>query len=511
MGILKKVFPFFKTIYCSTVNMTTRKPSLFLPVICLLSIFLPALTSCSKKVVENAIPSPASPSQPLKTDVAMWLTTPDKTKLLQKQNLSLLFNHTANQNTTIGVDTGTVYQSIDGFGFALTGGSATLLNHLSASQSDALLKELFATDSTHIGISYLRISIGASDLSAADFTYDDMPAGQVDTGLTHFSIDQEMTDLVPVLKRIIAINPSIKIVAAPWTAPVWMKVNTTGNNGFTAGGLNTVYYDAYARYFVKYIQAMQAQGITITAVTPQNEPLNPNNNPSLVLQANEEENFVKNNLGPRFSAAGLSTKIIVYDHNADRPDYPLTILQDAAANPYVDGSAFHLYAGEISALTPVHATFPAKNLYFTEIYTASTGNFSADLSWHINNVIIGATRNWCKNVIEWNLASDPSFGPHTSGGCTTCQGALTIGADITRNVSYYIIAHASKFVRPGAVRIASDNQSTLPNVAFKNTDGSKVLIVLNTGGNTQTFNISFNNKTVTSSLNAGAVATYAWN
>ena len=210
-------------------------------------------------------------------------------------------------------------------------------------------------------------------------------------------------------------------------------------------------------------------------------------------------------------AASLSTKIIVYDHNTDRTDYPLDILADPAANPFVDGSAFHLYAGSIAALTPVHTAYPNKNIYFTEQYTASTGNFAGDLSWHITNLIVGATKNWSRNVLEWNLATDASYGPHTNGGCSVCQGALTLnGSAVTRNVSYYIIAHASKFVRPGAVRISSPDEATLPNVAFKNTDGSKVLIVLNSGGATQTFNIQFNGKIVTSTLYSGSVATYVW-
>ncbi|MDF2432649.1 MAG: glucosylceramidase [Mucilaginibacter sp.] len=481
-----------------------KKIKSFTLVALFLMVFFATL-SCSKKTSGSVQPvTPVTPVTPVKTDVSMWLTTPDRQSLLQKQNIGLLFSAATNSNTTINVDTTTQYQSIDGFGFALTGGSATLINGLPAAQQDALLKELFATDSTNIGISYLRISIGASDMSAGDFTYDDVSG--TDVNLQNFSISKEMTDLIPVLKKIIAINPSIKILGSPWTAPAWMKTN----NSFSQGSLSTVYYDAYARYFVKYIQAMQQQGITIDAVTPQNEPLNANNNPSMVMQPVEEENFVKNNLGPQFKAAGLTTRIIIYDHNADRTDYPLTILADPAAYQYVDGSAFHLYAGNISALTPVHTAYPNKNLYFTEIYTASTGSFSGDLLWHLNNVIIGATRNWCRNVIEWNLATDPSFGPHTNGGCTTCQGALTIGSFIARNVSYYIIAHASKFVRPGAVRIASDNETILPNVAFKNTDGSKVLIVLNSGTTAQTFNIKFNLKIVTSTLAAGAVATYKW-
>lgn len=469
--------------------------------------------SYSKKAVTGGTPIiPVVPVTPVKSDMAMWVTNASQSELLQKQNIALNFSAGINNtNTTIAVDTTTTYQTIDGFGFCLTGGSATLINGLAPTQQSALLQELFATDSTHIGISYIRISIGASDLSATDFTYDDVQSGQTDVNLSSFSISAELTDLVPVLKKIIAINPSIKILGSPWTAPVWMKINTTGNNGFTAGSLNPVYYGAYATYFVKYIQAMKAQGITIDAITPQNEPLNPNNNPSMVMQPVEECNFIKNNLGPQLKAAGLTTKIIIYDHNTDRTDYPLTILADAAANAYIDGSAFHLYNGSIDALTPVHNQYPARNIYFTEQYTATTGTFAGDLSWHIANLIVGATKNWSRNVLEWNLATDAGYGPHTNGGCSTCQGALTIsGSGITRNVSYYIIAHASKFVRPGAVRISSTDETSLPNVAFKNTDGSKVLIVLNTSNTAQSFNIQFNGKTVTSALAGGAVATYIW-
>ena len=479
----------------------------------LIPVTLLTFAACGKKSV-NSGPQPVTPVTPVtpaKSDVAMWLTNSDQSTLFAKQNVSLVFSGSNNSNTTIDVDTTTNYQTIDGFGFCLTGGSATLINTLAPTQQDALLKELFASDGTNIGISYLRISIGSSDLSAQDFTYDDVAAGATDVNLTGFSINAEKTDLIPVLKKILAINPKIKILATPWTAPVWMKLATTGNNGFTGGSLNTAYYDVYAQYFVKYIQAMQAQGITIDAITPQNEPLNPNNNPAMVMQPVEECNFIKNNLGPQLKAAGLATKIIIYDHNTDRTDYPLDILADPVANPFVDGSAFHLYAGNITALTPVHAAYPAKNVYFTEQYTSSTGNFSGDLGWHITNLIIGATKNWSRNVLEWNLAIDPNLGPHTAGGCSVCLGALTInGQNITRNVSYYIIAHASKFVRPGAVRIATPDVPGFANVAFKNTDGSKVLIVLNSQATQQTFNIKFNGKIVTSTLNGGAVATYVW-
>jgi glucosylceramidase len=292
-----------------------------------------------------------------------------------------------------------------------------------------------------------------------------------------------------------------------------MKVNTTGNNGYTGGSLNTAagYYDAYARYFVKYLQAMQAQGITIDAITPQNEPLNPYNNPSMVMQPDEQANFIKNNLGPQIRAAGFQTKIIAYDHNTDRIDYPETVLADGGANPYVDGSAFHLYAGNISSLTDVHNAYPNKNVYFTEQWVGAPSNFGGDLSWHVNTLIIGATRNWSRNVLEWNLASDPNNNPHTPGGCSTCLGGITVsGTSITRNVGYYIIGHASRFVRPGAVRISSNLSGSIQNVAFKNSDGSKVLIALNNGSSSVSFKVKWGAESFTYTLAAGAVATFKW-
>ena len=440
-----------------------------------------------------------------KSDVLYWKTNPSANTYFTRQSVGLNFSHTTNANKTIAVDSTQTYQKIDGFGFALTGGSATLINGLSSTNKTSLLKELFTSDSTNIGVSYLRISIGASDLSDHAFSYDEV-AG--DSTLQNFSIDEEMKDLIPVLKEIVQLNPTIKIIATPWSAPAWMKTN--GN--YSGGSLKTECYDVYARYFVKYIQAMQAEGIPIEAVTPQNEPLNASNNPAMVMLANEQNNFIKNYLALQFKANNIKAKIIVYDHNLDVPEYAEQLLSDPTTYNLVDGSAFHLYSGNISTMSKVHDKYPDKSLYFTEQYTASTGNFAGDLQWHIQTLIIGATRNWSKNVIEWNLASNPELGPHTIGGCSTCLGAITIsGGSVTkRNVSYYIIAHASKFVRPGASRISSTDFGDLPNVAFKNSDGTKVLVVLNNTSTTQTFNLQFNGKTVSPVLEAGSVGTFVW-
>ena len=459
-------------------------------------------SSCSKKISGNDAsidPAPVS-------NMDFWLTKGDQSALLQKQTTTLSFSTITNSNPTVNVDTTQTFQTIDGFGYSLTGGSAYVINRLPLTVKSDLLKELFGSDATSIGVSYLRISIGASDLNASVFSYDDVPAGETDINLDHFSLDPDKDDVIPLLKEILTINPAIKILGSPWSPPVWMKDN--GNS--KGGSLLPQYYDVYAKYFVKYIQQMKAEGITIDAITPQNEPLHPGNNPSMLMVATEEADFIKNNLGPAFQAAGINTKIIVYDHNCDRPDYPLTILNDPAASPFVNGSAFHLYAGDISALSQVHNTHPDKALYFTEQWTGSNEAFDGNLTWHVKNVIIGSMRNWSRIALEWNLASDQNYNPHTPGGCTECKGALTINGSVSRRASYYIIAHASKFVPPGSIRIGSNITGNLYNVAFKTPEGKKVLIVENDGAASANFNIAFNGKSVATSLPGRAVGTYVW-
>jgi len=439
------------------------------------------------------------------SDISSWITNPGSAVYLKKQNTISNFSAVSNSYPSIVVDSITKYQSMDGFGFSLTGGSAYLINNLPYLKKDELLHELFANDSATIGISYLRISMGASDLDSYVFSYDDTNSTE-DVTLPGFSLGPDALNLIPILKSILAINPTLKIIATPWSAPVWMKTNKSAKGG----SLKPECFAAYALYFVKYIQAMKEQGITIDAITPQNEPLNPDNNPSMYMSALDQASFIKNNLGPAFAKSNIATKIVLYDHNCDVPDYPLSILNDPDARKYSDGSAFHLYGGSISALSTVHNAFPDKNIYFTEQWVGGPGNFAEDLKWHVKNLIIGAPRNWSKNVIEWNLAADANYDPHIIGGCSTCMGALTIGSTVTRNVSYYIIAHASKFVPLGSVRIESNIIPNLPNVAFQTPDGKKVLIVLNESASNQTFNIRFKSKNSVHNLAAGSVASYIW-
>jgi glucosylceramidase len=460
---------------------------------------LAALNSCGRD--ENVAP----PNPVLPPSVEFYLTKPDRSSLLALTT-SGITAMSSNGNPTIAVSDQSTYQEMDGFGFALTGGSALHLNNMGSSQRAALLEELFGADG--IRISYLRISVGASDLDEAPFSYNDLPAGQTeDLDLEHFSIAKDRENLIPVLQEILAINPSMKILASPWSAPSWMK---TGNRTI-GGSLKPAYYAVYANYLVKYIQAYQAAGIAIDALSVQNEPHHDGNNPSMRMDANEMAAFVKNALGPAFASANIQTKIIVWDHNADNINYPISIFNDSRANEYVDGAAFHLYAGSIDNLSQVHQAHPDKNLYFTEQWVSATGDFGGDLAWHTRNLMIGAARNWCKNVLQWNLASNAQLEPHTPGGCTQCLGGISIdGNAVARNVGYYIIGHTSKFVPPGSVRIESNTSSLFPNVAYKTPEGKIVVVVLNDSGSINAVNINVAAAPITATLPAGAVATFVW-
>jgi glucosylceramidase len=472
----------------------------------IIAVGLLSLNSNCSKSKSPADPTPPPPPPAVAGTITAWITKGDKSALLQKQTDLLAFSSPANSNPSVDVDSTVTYQNVDGFGYTLTGGSAFLINRLPAAQKTALLQELFGNGDNSIGISYLRISIGASDLSAEVFSYNDLPAGQTDVNLTNFSLSKDTVDLIPLLKEILLINPNIKIMGSPWSAPVWMKTNSSS----IGGSLQSQYYNVYAKYFVKYIEALKTKGITVDAVTLQNEPQNGTNNPSMVMSSANQIDFVKNNLGPAFQLAGINTKIIIWDHNCDNAPFPIAVLNDAAAKNFIDGSAFHLYAGDISAMSAVHNAHPDKNLYFTEQWTAGNGSFDGDLKWHLKNVIIGSMKNWSKVALEWNLASDAGYNPHTPGGCNQCKGALTLDGTINRNVGYYIIAHASKFVPPRSVRIESVNAGSIYNVAFKIPDGRKVLIVLNDGSTAASFNIKFKGKWAPAILPAGGVGTYMW-
>ncbi|MEC7784552.1 MAG: glycoside hydrolase family 30 beta sandwich domain-containing protein [Bacteroidota bacterium] len=436
-------------------------------------------------------------------EAILYLTSLDKKSLLEKQEINAHSIDTSLIDKVIKITDSVQYQIMDGFGYTLTGGSAMLIHKMSKSARSGLLNELFSKEG--LGVSYLRLSIGASDLDSAPFSYNDLPNGKTDVDLEKFSLAQDTVHLVPVLKEILSINPQIKFLGSPWSPPVWMK----DNQDTRGGSLLPEYYQVYANYLIKYIQAMMAEGIEIDAITIQNEPLHPGNNPSLLMKAPQQADLIKNHLGPAFKNEGIDTKIIIYDHNADRPDYPINILNDPEAAKFIDGSAFHLYGGEIEALSEVHQAHPDKHLYFTEQWVGAPGDFSKELTWHIENLIIGAPRNWSKTVLEWNLAADQNQNPHTDrGGCDRCLGAVTINGDkVTREPAYYIIGQASKFVPPGSVRIASTLVEEIPNVSYKTPDGQIVTILQNTSEEEKEILIKSDQANIHFKLAAGDIGT----
>ncbi len=408
---------------------------------------------------------------------------------------------------TITVDSSQQYQQIEGFGFALTGGSALLISRLPDLERQALLQELFLPDGNGIGISFLRLSIGASDLSERSFSYADRPPGETDFELQHFDLFAGDPELIPLLQEILAVNHELKIIATAWSAPVWMKTHPS----FVGGELRPDCYAVYAAYLVKYLLTMRSLGINIHAITPQNEPQNAKNDPSMTMSALTQADFIKHHLGPALTAAKLSeVEIFCWDHNCDAKEYPLTVFADVEARRYLAGSAWHLYAGDIAVLSEVHQLYPEMKLYFTEQWVGSDGQFAGDLLWHVQHVLLGALANWSQVVLEWNLAADPWCQPHTPGGEARCVGALTIGAEIQRNVAYYVIAHAAKFVRPGALRIASAANTSCQQVAFYHSSGLVTLIVLNSSSEAQTYAIEFQGQQAIASIPACAVATYVW-
>jgi glucosylceramidase len=476
-----------------------------------------------------------APSSPAQRKLQSWLTTPDKANLLKQQAPIKWHKVSAAKPDSITVDDSKIYQTIDGFGQAVTGGSAELLMKMSPAARSAILHEVFGHGPDDINTSYIRVSVGSSDMNAYVYTYDDMPAGQTDPDLKHFTMAEEEKYVIPVLKEILAIQPNIKILASPWTAPAWMK----DNDAVKGGSLKHENYSIYARYWVEYLKGMEAHGIHIDALTPQNEPENPKNTPSMLMTAEEEAEFIGHDLGPALASAGLHAKVVTFDHNCDHPIYAETILRDPAAAKFVDGSGFHLYLGEISALSEVHDQFPSKNIYFTEQTVLSRPGATAfAIARPVAAIMIAAPNNWSRNVLLWNLAADPNNGPHTSdGGCPVCSGAITIDGDkVTRLLAYYTAAHASKFVPPGSVRIDSGespvvNQNRraardashagnpdistpvdkpLPHVAFRTPDNRYVVIVSNTSPDQRHVTLRFHKKQAEASLPGGAVATYVF-
>ena len=447
-------------------------------------------------------------------NVQIVMTTGDQTMLLAPQP-TVSFGQGGSQNAlVIAVDATTRYQQMDGFGGSLTDSSAWLIwNKLDSSQQATLMQQLFSP-SAGIGVSFVRQPMGASDFAVnGNYSYDDVPSGQTDPNLTNFSISHDTAYIIPLLAQARTINPAVKVVALPWSPPAWMKADGSMNGG----NMITADFPSFAQYFIKFLQAYQQQGIPIYAISVQNEPLNSTSSyPSESLSAADESDFIANHLGPALNSAGLSqVKVFGYEHNWDNTAYPEAVLSSPAGN-FVAGTAFHCYAGDVSAQSTVQAADPGKDLWFTECSGTVGSNFAGDLVWNSEHLLIGATRNWARSVSLWNLALDQNSGP-TNGGCLHCRGVVTIDtstspATVTQNVEYYVLGHLGKFVVPGALRIASNTfgSGSIEDVAFQNPDGSIVLFVMNSNGSTQAFTVGWKGTTFNYALPAQSVATFEW-
>ena len=456
------------------------------------------------------VPAAASPQKSSATQIEVVQSIENPPESLVSEPPAQ-FGNSRSPTLTIGVDESVQYQTIDGCGASLTDSSAWLLDRkLTKEQRKELLEALFDTKKG-IGLSILRQPMGASDFALTDYSYDDVAVGEKDPKLAKFSIEHDRAYIIPLLKEALALNPNLKIIASPWSPPGWMKTSQS----MIQGTLLPEAYPAYANYFVKFINAYADAGLPIYAITMQNEPLyNPSDYPGMEMTAIEQATFLRDHLGPALREAGLTTKVFVFDHNWDLIEYPIQVLSDSKAAAYATGTATHCYGGATTAQMELHERFPEKEIWMTE---CSGGEWQkGNLLEQQARLIINSTRNWAKTVVLWNLALDQNHEPYL-GGCTTCRGVVTVNhsaapTQVVRTVDFTVLAHISKFLRPGSRRIASNtfDQGSLEDVAFQNPDGSVVLLVLNSSGAPVLFNIAWRGKFASYKLPAGAVATFHW-
>lgn len=440
--------------------------------------------------------------------VQAYVTTADQGRLLDRVELPFVAG-TPPGVPVVVVDETQRFQSMVGWGAAMTDASAHVIHRLPPAQREALLRDLFDREAG-AGFSFVRLPMGASDFSRTHYTYADVAPGESDPRLARFSIAMDTAERIPLLRRALAINPALRLVGSPWSPPAWMKTSGSLFNGTLRGE----YFAVFAEYLAKWITAYEAAGLPIFAITLQNEPHHePPDYPGMRLRPAQRAEIIGGHVGPLFARRGITTQIWEWDHNWDEPDSPLGVLADSAARRYVAAVAWHCYGGDVTAQSRVRDRHPDKDVYFTECSGGEWAPVWADnLKWNVSNLVIGTARHWARGVALWNLALDEHHGPHL-GGCGNCRGVVTVhsatGA-VTRNVEYYALAHASRFVRAGAVRIASSSTAGLETVAFRNDDGATVLIALNPGSAERPFAVRAGARVFRASLPAGAVATFVW-
>jgi glucosylceramidase len=422
--------------------------------------------------------------------VEVYLTVRNSSIRLARQS-SVGFSDAPLGGLSVALDTADLKQEIEGFGAALTGSSAYLMKNMSDAARQKLLKDLFTDEG--IAMKYMRLCIGTSDFSMGSYTYCDSCSPGDLSGFGIPEIDRR--DLLPVLKEILALQPHMRLLGSPWTAPAWMKTS----NALYGGYLKTdpAVYNALAQYFVKYVQAYAAEGVAIDAITLQNEPWHEiNTYATMKMEPAQQRDVVRDYLGPQFEAAGIATQIQIWDHNFGEVEYPLTVLADAEARRYVDGVAFHGYSGSPANLDQLIAEHPNMPIYFTE---QSGGGWNTDdpignMLYYMKDFIIPTVNRGSRNFLMWNLALDLNAGPKADGlgGCGNCRGVVTVqGSSYRVNEEYYLLGHFSKFVQAGARRIghtiAGGKPGNVDFSTFLNPDGSKVVVAVNQSGAAQTF------------------------
>jgi glucosylceramidase len=440
--------------------------------------------------------------------VRAFLTTADQQNLLAPGPVG----KSAATDAVIRIDPRRQHQRIAGFGAAITEASAWLIrNGLQDAQRDALMRELFTREGNGVGFELTRLTIGASDFSRRHYSLDDMPPGQTDPELQRFSLDPERTDVIPATRQALALNPKLQVMASPWSAPGWMKTT----DSLVQGQLRPEFYGAFARYMVRYVDEMKAEGIPIFALTLQNEPhFEPGDYPGMRMTPRTRATVVGQHLGPLLRAKGMQTQILEWDHNWDEPWSPLSMLSDKTARQYVSGVAWHCYAGDVSAQSQVAQHFPELDVWFTECSGGEwKPQWAETLPWLMRNLIIGSTRHGARGVLMWNLALDPQHGPHL-GGCKDCRGVVIIDpktGKVTRNIEYYAFGHASRFVHQGARRVDSHGDvKGLDHVAFTNPDGSTAVIVSNSAAEARRFTVQAPGQRFSYELPASGVVTFSW-
>jgi glucosylceramidase len=450
----------------------------------------------------------AVPSHVRAQTVGVWLTTHNQKKRMRPQRAAAFGAPGAGANLVF-VDETVPYQEVEGFGASVTESSAWLLNRVATPRArDSAMRALFTREDGGIGISLVRNPMGASDLAREHYSYDDVPPGETDPTLARFSIARDEADVLPIVRLARELNPGLRVMATPWSAPGWMK--TSGS--LVGGSLRSAAYGPFAEYFVRYLQAYEAAGVRVDYVSLQNEPLfTPADYPGMAMDAATQAVVLRDFVLPALTANGLATRVLVYDHNWDRPDYPDAVLSDPAiaGSPLVAGVAWHGYGGSPGAMTAVAERHPGTGAYVTE---HSGGAWVDDQVASDFRTIVDAMRNGARAYVKWGLALDERRGPH-SGGCATCSPLVTVDSRsgaVATTIDFVTLGHFSRFVLPGARRVYSSNADGVISAAFANPDGSKALVVFNDTAKKQAFEVRWGSKAFAAKLPALSGATYVW-